>query len=478
MKTTTNKLLALLLALTMVFSCVTPVFAAGTEGSFAYEGEEVTFIKADGSDFGMFAPQEGTTAVINGGDVVIHYVPKSTTVYCAIHWGGIWDEELTKDVAFNDDGTFDITLSKDRCGTAIPVAPVKTEDRGGGTTAEQYYLAIPAEDKLENVTPVEPTPADERTELAVINTAGMFKAATAYLETVDGQTRLVVALSGTSYHYLFRGNYAEAVDNGDNRDNWIAYHQDDQGKFAFVLPLEKDESYLPVVSISNNYLTKYENGENPLERAFYPRQLVLDREAGTLTVGDYDETLTVAVKSNAEEFHVDRTARMRVVGGPNSNNYNVVPTLQMLDDTYDQVTYPTVAGGQVTTATMELTADKTFVISLLNAPTKEAFRDREPIDMQFRVKATGQLVTYQVTIDLLAGTVTVDGVGSVTPVDPADGEAVTPVDPADGEEKPTDTADKAPRTGDTGVTLWVVLACVSAAGVAVTLGRKRDEAAR
>ena len=251
-------------------------------------------------------------------------------------------------------------------------------------------------------------PVDGRVDLTIINNTGMFKGAYAYLLTENGQSSLVVALTGTTYHYLFRGTYAEALANGDNRDNWMKYRESAGGKYEFVLPLAGNESYIPVVSISNSYLTKYEKGENPLERAFYPRQFELDREAKTLTVGDYDETVTAAVKSNVEDFKAAETAQMRVVGGPNSNNYNVAPVLQMLDDTYDQVTYPTVVNGKVGTATAELTADKTFTISLLNAPNKEAFRDKEPIGMQFRVKATGELVTYQVTIDLLAKTITID----------------------------------------------------------------------
>ena len=112
-------------------------------------GDKVAFVKADGSEFGMFTAQDGTTAVLDGSKVVIHYVPKNTTVYNAIHWGVISDETLTKDVVFNADGSFDILLDKDKCGTLIPVAPIKVKD--GKTTSDQYYLSVPAEDKLEKV---------------------------------------------------------------------------------------------------------------------------------------------------------------------------------------------------------------------------------------------------------------------------------------------------------------------------------------
>lgn len=121
--------------------------ASGETGDpSAYTGEAVTFLKADGSDFGMFTPQEGTTADLKGEMVIIHYVPKNTTVYNAIHWGTIEDAELTPDLVFNEDGTFDITFPKAMCGRLIPVAPIKVKD--GGTTKEQYYLAIPAAEKL------------------------------------------------------------------------------------------------------------------------------------------------------------------------------------------------------------------------------------------------------------------------------------------------------------------------------------------
>ena len=56
-------------------------------------------------------------------------------------------DELTKDVTFNEDGSIDLKLAAaDYCGFASPVAPIKVKD--GKTTADQYYLAVPAKDKL------------------------------------------------------------------------------------------------------------------------------------------------------------------------------------------------------------------------------------------------------------------------------------------------------------------------------------------
>lgn len=413
MKQRTHKLLALLMVLVMAVSAVVPAFAAGVE-PIPYDGDTVQVIKDDGSGFGMFAPQEGTTCVINGGDVVIHYVPKNTTVYGWLHFGAITDE-LTKDVTFNEDGTFDITLSKDQCGWAIPVAPIKKSD-DTATTSAQYYLAIPTEDKLEDETPApqpepepEPQPVgDERIDLEIINTTGMFKGLYAYVVTENGQSTLVVALNGSSYHNLIPGTYAQAVAAGEDRSNWIVGAQDADGKWYFSIPLAEGQTYIPVVSVSQTYLDKYENGENPIERAYYPRQFVLDLTARTLTVGDYDETLSVTVKSTLEGFSPAETAQMRVVGGPNSNNFRVVPVLQMPDGAWDQIFYPTVAEGKLTAAAAVLADDKTFTLDICNAPTLYAFQDKEPIPLRLRMAESGETISAWMTVDLLAGTILIE----------------------------------------------------------------------
>ena len=252
---------------------------------------------------------------------------------------------------------------------------------------------------------------DGRVDLEVINTTGMFKGLFAYVLTENGKSTLVVALTGSTYHYLYKGNYAQAVANGDNRDNWVKGYQNEAGKWLFDFSLTEGETYIPAVSISSTYLEKYEKGEIPLERSFYPRQFVLDLDAKTLTVGDYDETVTASVKSEVESFRVAETAQMRVVGGPNSNNFRVAPVLQMLDDTYDQVMYNTVENGKLTTTSAALGADNTFTIDILNAPNLFAFKDKEPLPLRLRDKATGETSTVWMTIDMLARTITISGEG-------------------------------------------------------------------
>ena len=327
MKNNTRRLLAALLAVVMLAALCVPALALD---AFDYDGDAVNFIKADGSQFGMFTAQEGTTCAIDGDNVVIHYVPKNKTVYNGIHFGAIDDAELTKDVAFADDGTFDIALPKTDCGKAIPVAPIKVSD--GTTSKEQYYLAIPAEAKL--AAPEAPA-AGERTELTVENTTAMFKALYAYVEEADGAKTLTVALTGATYRNFFRGTYEEAAANGDDRSKWIAGEQDADGKWFFRLPIAEGDTVIPVVSISQTYLDKYSAGENSVERAFYPRQLKLDLEAKTLVVGDYESSVELAVTNNVKMFKV-AGATLDTVGGPNSNNYKAAIALVMGSDSFDK----------------------------------------------------------------------------------------------------------------------------------------------
>ncbi len=320
MKKNSRKLLSLLLTVIMIASLAVTALAAE---SFAYSGDDVAFIKEDGSGFGMFTAQDGTTAAIEGDNVVIHFVPKNTTVYNAIHWGSIDDAELTKDLAFNEDGTFDITLPKTECGKAIPVAPIKAKD--GATTKDQYYLAIPSADKLGGDT--EPV---ERIELAVTNNTKMFKFEAAWLEGSD----LVFTLSGSGYHELVKGTYEDAVAIGAAYDKWIHGAENADGKWEFRISLADGEVFIPVVAVSNSYYTKYLNGEEPLARAFYPRQIELDREAKTVVTGDYEYAAELAVTNNVKMFKVSG-ASLYTVGGPNSNNYKANLVLAMGSESFD-----------------------------------------------------------------------------------------------------------------------------------------------
>ncbi|MBO4835911.1 MAG: sirohydrochlorin cobaltochelatase [Lachnospiraceae bacterium] len=174
------------------------------------------------------------------------------------------------------------------------------------------------------------------TELAITNTTNMFKAVSASLFEEDEKTYLVMALSGSGYHELFKGTYEQAVANGDNTDNWIHGYQNADGKWEFVIPVEEGESYMPLVAVSNSYYEKYLNGVNPIARAFYPRQVVLDVNAKTLVAGDYQATADLAITNNVKMFTLD-SAQMSTTGGPNSNGYQVEGIVTMGSTSFSKV---------------------------------------------------------------------------------------------------------------------------------------------
>ena len=248
-----------------------------------------------------------------------------------------------QDLTFNLDGTFDITLPKTKCGYAWAVAPIKKSDPTE-TTSAQYYLAIPAEDKLSPAGGNTPsggsgggeaapdTPADSSVDLKVTNNVKMFKVLDAKLETTNGSTNLVVTLSASGYHYLYKGTFEEAKKVGYKTSKWIEGKLNKESKYVFSIPVDENESNIPIVSISQTYVDKYLAGENKIERAFFPRLFTLDTKKKTLTVDDYSETKTLKV-SNKTDLDISR-ASLETVGGPNSNDYASTLTLSMKSDTY------------------------------------------------------------------------------------------------------------------------------------------------
>ena len=198
-------------------------------------------------------------------------------------------------------------------------------------------------------------------------------------DTENGNT-LTVTLHGTGYHYLYKGTYEEAVANGDNRDNWIAGEQVN-GKWQFKIPVADGETFLPIVAISNSYLTKYENGQNTLERAFYPRQAVIDETAATLTTGDYDHTKDLTVSNSVKMFKVD-AATLETVGGPNSNNYKEVLHLTMGSDSFDKVyigSAEDAAKAETTTAIAGRKADLTVKANAMGGATTTDYLEKEVV---------------------------------------------------------------------------------------------------
>lgn len=311
------------------------------------------------------------------------------------------EEQLVDEVIAEDAEQESATAAEDVAEEQNAAAPIETE---AVPETSEMALAAPQEDK--------------GIDLEITNKTGMFKAVSAYLITENGQEYLVMALSGGGYHELCKGTYEQAVANGDGsadgNKSWAHGYMNKEGQWEFKIPVDANETFVPCVAVSNTYYTRYLNGQNALERAFYPRQFTLDREARTLVTDDYNETADFAVTSNVADFKVNAKASTTVVGGPNSNNYNIAPTLVMEDGTYDKVTYPSVVSGKLSEASADLT-DGAFAISLLNAPNLAAFKDKTPIEMKFHVAEdapyaeAGTDVVRTVTIDKMAKTIEING---------------------------------------------------------------------
>ena len=174
-----------------------------------------------------------------------------------------------------------------------------------------------------------------KAQLTPTNNTGMFKVTSALYRKDETGTTLTITLSGKGYHYLYKGTYEEAVANGNNQENWIK-GEEVNGVWTFTIPVSDGETYLPLVVISNKYLTNFENGESPLERAFYPRQAVIDTEAKTLVTGDYDYTRELTVSNSVKMFRLN-AATLETIGGPNSNGYEEVLHLTMGSTSFDKV---------------------------------------------------------------------------------------------------------------------------------------------
>ena len=205
--------------------------------------------------------------------------------------------------------------------------------------------------------------------LTVTNKTGMFNVTDAVLDN----DKLIVTLHGTGYRYLYKGTYDEAVANGDNRDKWIA-GDNSSGKWQFTIPVAEGETFVPIVAISHSYLTKYEQGKNSLERAFYPRQAVIDQNAATLVTGDYDHTKNLTVTNNVKMFKVD-TASLETIGGPNSNNYKEILHLTMGSTSFDKVFIGSAVDAAAAETTTDITDQKADLTVKANAMGGEATVD-------------------------------------------------------------------------------------------------------
>lgn len=273
-------------------------------------------------------------------------------------------------------------------------------------------LAAVSEEKMGAGEKEQPAEGD-KIELAITNKTGMFNAVSAYLETKDGQTALVVALSGTGYHELFVGTYEQAVANGANTDNWIHGAINADGKWEFRIPVSSGESYIPIVAISDSYYTKYLNGGNAIERAFYPRQFTLDTENKTLVTDDFGKIQELAITNNVKMFKPSAAA-LETVGGPNSNNYKSNLILTMGSESFDKVCFGTKDQAD-SVKQYEAAGGTTFEIPVrwveeFGKPETMRTVIGTPVVMSFHSVGKNEWYERKMTINEEAGTITFDEV--------------------------------------------------------------------
>ncbi len=617
MKQKAKRFLAMFLAVVMAILLV-PV-TSGNSTAYAedetagitkisYNGNDIAFVKDDlTSRFGMFEAQDGTRCEIDGDNVVIHYVPKNTTVYGGLHWGAITDTNLTKDVTFNTDGTIDLTLPADEyCGYAHPVAPIKKTDETA-TTSAQYYLAIPAKDKLpkkaeeeqskaltvtnnvkmlkvdgatldkdnlvlqmgsdaynnasvgdiakaeKDASPIalaegntftipassvdktgkefyvslqskkngtwyerifaldeiagtltiNPSDADytavdtavasipedlsvytdesvkavndakeavvekkfksqqaevdamataindavaalkkkesgedptesKKTSLYPVNDEAMFKVVNAYLETKDGKTELVFALSAKGYEDVIPATYEEALAM-ENKDAWATYTEaevdckytsrgsetDDgvQTKYQFRVPVtvaETGKTKVPMVSVSARERDNAEQaagtGKPDYAKAFMARQFTVDMDAKELHTGNYQEDVPVMVTSEIDTFKVEKEGIVSILGCPPANEYEAKPTITLSDEVYDKAFIGKAESVDEEKA-VEVGKDGKIKLDFINSRSRgiSLIDGTNPITVAFHVKETGEWIDREFVMDLANKKITITG---------------------------------------------------------------------
>ena len=262
------------------------------------------------------------------------------------------------------------------------------------------------------------------TALTITNNTGMFKAETARLEKQGDQTFLVMDLSGSGYHELYKGTYEEAVSNGDGskdkgNDSWVHGYTNSEGRWEFSIPLTGEElngTDIPLVAVSNTYYSKYQKGENELKRAFYPRKIQVDENAKTLVTGDFTSEASLAVTLADGIMMKKPDAKLETVGGPNSNGYSETLKLIMQNDSYDRLyigSKEDAAKAEAKGETTRLDDANTFTVAVREGSFGGNIATdylEQPVVVSFRGTSSGKWVERKVTISKTAKTLRIDPV--------------------------------------------------------------------
>ena len=257
-----------------------------------YNGDKVKFIAADGSDFGMYIAQDGTSIKIEGNSVKIVFYPKNTTVYTSFGYGSFDDTSIKSEVSLDTKNAFVFSVSKDLCGYAVPVHPINS--RTGAGTSKQYYLAIPAEGYITgDITPTPtptstPTPKPTATPTAApkptatpkptkdivvaddgeydnvktTTTGKMFRVVGAKLKSIKDVMTAIITLSGTGYTRMYAGTAEDAPNDKANWKYYLGKSSKTGEGYYFEVPVAELDKDLPFAAFSEKNQIWYQRTIN------------------------------------------------------------------------------------------------------------------------------------------------------------------------------------------------------------------------
>ena len=145
---------ALIIALTFCSLAFLSIGSAYAASSFAYDGDDVAFIAADGSQLDSYSRQDGTSVQYQyqGDSIAVDYVTSAVRDERGFYFNAdiaddeeVWNEGLF--IQRDKNGRIAYEFDSSYAGKAWPIVPYNAQDSSAGTET-QYYLAIPPLEKI------------------------------------------------------------------------------------------------------------------------------------------------------------------------------------------------------------------------------------------------------------------------------------------------------------------------------------------
>ena len=272
----------------------------------------------------------------------------------------------------------------------------------------------------------------KKTSLYPINDEAMFKVVNAYLETKDGKTELVFALSAKGYEDVIPATYEEALAM-DNKDAWASYKEAEvdckytakgtetdegvQNKYQFRVPVKVNETgktMIPIISVSARERDNAENaagtGKPAYSKAFMARRFIIDMDSKELHTGSYQEEMPITVTSEIETFEVEKEGVVSILGCPPANEYEAKPTITLSNQVYDKAFIGKAENVDEEKA-VEVGKDGKIKLDFINSRSKgiSLIDGTNPITVAFHVKETGEWIDREFVMDLANKKITITG---------------------------------------------------------------------